>query len=216
MSEAGDAERREVGLRGLNVPSEAGDAERREVGLRGLNVPSEAEERAAMPRLWAGWRIPYILADDDERAKGHVDGLTLFEGIEQSGLDDSVTYIVWRGDRCFALLNAYPYTSGHLMVLPKKGVANLEDLDEETYAELFEGVRMAIVAVKKEFKPDGVNMGMNLGKASGAGVPDHLHVHVLPRWSGDTNFLTSVAEARVLPESLSDTWERLRRAWPER
>lgn len=190
------------------------DAERSEVGLRGLNVPSEAGS-AAMSRLWAGWRIPYILADDDTRSKGHVGGLTLFEGIEQSGLDDSVTYILWRGERCFALLNAFPYTSGHLMVLPKKGIENLEDLDDDTYAELFEGVRMGIAAVKKEYQPEGVNMGMNLGKASGAGVPDHIHVHVLPRWAGDTNFLTSVAEARVLPESLADTWKRLKAAWPE-
>lgn len=169
----------------------------------------------AMARLWAGWRIPYIPANDDERAKGHLEGLTLFEGIEQSGLDDSVTYILWRGERCFALLNAFPYTSGHIMVLPKKAAENVEDLDDETYIELFEGVRMGIAAVKAEYQPDGVNMGMNLGKASGAGVPDHMHVHVLPRWAGDTNFLTSVAEARVLPESLGDTWTRLKAAWPE-
>lgn len=167
-----------------------------------------------MPRLWSGWRIPYILADDDERSKGHVEGLTLFEGIEQSGLDDSVTYVLWRGEHCFALLNAYPYTSGHLMVLPKKAAVNVEDLDEDTYIELFAGVRMGIEAVKAEYQPDGVNMGMNLGRASGAGVPDHIHVHVLPRWSGDTNFMTSIAEARVLPESLGDSWKRLRAAWP--
>lgn len=166
-----------------------------------------------MARLWAGWRIPYILAADDERAKGHGDGLTLFEGIEQSGLPDSVTYVLWRGEHCYALLNAYPYTSGHLMVVPKAAAENLEDLAPEVFAELWEGVRMAVAAVKAEYQPDGVNVGMNLGKASGAGVPDHLHVHVLPRWSGDTNFMTSIAEARVLPESLSDSWQRLRDAW---
>jgi ATP adenylyltransferase len=169
----------------------------------------------AMSRLWAGWRIPYILADHDERSKGHIAGLTLFEGIEQSGLGDDTTYILWRGELCFALLNAYPYTSGHLMVLPKKAAVELEDLDDETYVELFDGVRQGIRAVKQAYAPEGVNMGMNLGRASGAGVPDHLHVHVLPRWPGDTNFMTSVAEARVLPESLSDTWERLRDAWPQ-
>lgn len=185
-----------------------------DAGPASLNTSHDVGDTAAMPRLWAGWRIPYILADEDERSKGHVEGLTLFEGIEQSGLDDSVTYVLWRGEHCFALLNAYPYTSGHLMVLPKKGVENLEDLDDLTYAELFEGVRMGIIAVKKEYQPDGVNMGMNLGRASGAGVPDHLHVHVLPRWAGDTNFLTSIAEARVLPESLADTWKRLKAAWP--
>ena len=170
--------------------------------------------REQMSRLWAGWRIPYILADDDERTKGHVEGLTLFEGIEQSGLPDEVTYILWRGEHAFALLNAYPYTSGHLMVLPKVAAENLEDLPADTFTELWEGVRMGVEAVKREYRPDGVNVGMNLGKASGAGVPDHLHVHVLPRWSGDTNFVTSIAEARVLPESLRDSWERLSRAWP--
>ncbi|MGI9604797.1 MAG: HIT family protein [Acidimicrobiales bacterium] len=170
--------------------------------------------RDTMARLWAGWRIPYILADDDERTKGHPEGLSLFEGIEQSGLDDSVSYVVWRGARAFALLNAYPYTSGHLMVLPKCAAENLEDLGADTYTELFEGVRMAIIAVKKAYQPDGVNMGMNLGRASGAGVPDHLHVHVLPRWSGDTNFVTSIAEARVLPESLAESWQRIVDAWP--
>ena len=175
-----------------------------------------AEGRATMDRLWAGWRLPYIQADDDERSKGHVPGLSLFEGIEQSELDDSITYVVWRGERCFALLNAFPYTSGHVMVLPKLAVADLEDLDGPTYAELFEGVRLAVRALKSAYEPDGVNVGMNLGRASGAGVPDHLHVHVLPRWSGDSNFMTSTAEARVLPESLGDTWKRLRTAWPDR
>ena len=167
-----------------------------------------------MARLWAGWRIPYILADDDERSKGHVDGRTLFEGIEQSGLGDEVTYVLWRGQHCFALLNAYPYTSGHLMVVPKKAAKNLEDLDPGTFTELWEGVRTAVEVVKSEYQPEGVNVGLNLGRASGAGVPDHLHVHVVPRWSGDTNFITSIAEARVLPESLEDSWSRLSRAWP--
>ena len=99
------------------------------------------------------------------------------------------------------------------MVLPKVAAENLEDLPPETFAELWEGVRMGVETVKAEYLPDGVNVGINLGKASGAGVPDHLHVHVLPRWSGDTNFVTSIAETRVLPESLSDTWERLSNAW---
>lgn len=169
-----------------------------------------------MTRLWAGWRIPYILADDDERSKSHIEGLTLFEGIAQSDLDDSVTYVLWRGEHSYALLNAFPYTSGHLLVVPKKAAANLEDLDAATYTELWEGVRMGVEAVKAEYRPEGVNIGMNLGRASGAGVPNHLHVHVLPRWSGDTNFLTSIAETRVLPESLKDTWTRLKNAWPIR
>ncbi len=172
--------------------------------------------RDQMSRLWAGWRIPYILKGDDERTQETPEGMTLFEGIGKSGLDDSVTYILWRGTHCYALLNAYPYSSGHLLVVPNEAAVNLEDLSAEAFAELWEIVQMGVVAVKAEYQPDGVNVGMNLGRASGAGVPDHLHVHVVPRWAGDTNFLTSIAEARVLPESLSDTWTRLKAAWPER
>ena len=184
-----------------------------------MTDPSELDNtlsgRDQMTRLWAGWRIPYILANADERAKDREEGATLFEGIGKSGLDDSITYIVFRGKRCFALLNAYPYSSGHLLVVPNEAAVHLEDLDAETHTELWEIVRMGVTAVKTEYQPDGVNVGINLGQASGAGVPDHLHVHIVPRWSGDTNFLTSVAEARVLPESLSDSWSRLKGAWPE-
>jgi ATP adenylyltransferase len=157
-----------------------------------------------LDRLWAGWRIPYIEAGDSARPVDRASGLSLFEGIEQSGLDDAETYVLWRGQHCFALLNAFPYISGHLMVLPKR----------DEHGELFSGVRDAVVAVKAAYACDGVNVGANLGEAAGAGVPDHLHVHVLPRWRGDTNFMTSIAEARVLPEPLSDTWRKLRAAWP--
>jgi ATP adenylyltransferase len=122
--------------------------------------------------------------------------------------------VVWRGERCSALLNAYPYSNGHLMVLPNRAVANLEDLDGDEHDELWVLVRDATVAVKAAYAPDGVNVGINLGKGAGAGVPDHLHVHVLPRWAGDTNFMTSVAETRVLPEPLGDSWSRLRAVWP--
>jgi ATP adenylyltransferase len=122
--------------------------------------------------------------------------------------------VLWRGRRCFALLNAYPYGSGHLMVLPKRAVADLESLEPDEHIELFAGVRDAVIAVKAAYRPQGVNVGINLGTAAGAGVPGHVHVHVLPRWAGDTNFITTVAEVRVLPEPLSDTWRKLRAAWP--
>ncbi len=170
--------------------------------------------RDQLARLWAGWRIPVYGADDDLRAQHIPDGMSLFEGIEQSDLADDVTYIVWRGETCFALLNAYPYNTGHVMVLPKRAVVDLDGLTAEESAELWAGVQMAHSAVKAAFKPQGVNIGINLGPASGAGVPNHLHVHVLPRWSGDTNFMTTVAEARVLPESLPDVWKKLKAAWP--
>ena len=145
---------------------------------------------------------------------GVPDGLTLFEAIEQSSLDDSETFIVHRGETCFVLLNAYPYTSGHMMVLPRRVVATLDGLEAAEHEELWATVRDAVAAVESAFSPGGVNVGLNLGPAAGAGVPGHLHVHVVPRWSGDTNFTTTTADLRVLPEALGDSWRRLREAWP--
>lgn len=141
-------------------------------------------------------------------------GRTLFERILTSDLSDQDSYVLWRGQRCAAVLNAYPYGTGHLMVLPTRAVAELEALDAEEASELWAGVTAAVRAVKAAYRPDGVNVGLNLGSAAGAGVPDHLHVHVLPRWSADSNFMTAVAETRVLPEPLGDTWRKLRAAWP--
>jgi diadenosine tetraphosphate (Ap4A) HIT family hydrolase len=165
-------------------------------------------------RLWAGWRIPYVENDGSADEIPRDPSKSLFEGIEQSGLPDAQTYVLWRGERCFALLNAFPYTSGHLMVLPKRAVPELELLDADEHTELWAGVRSAVVALKAAYRPEGINVGINLGAAAGAGVPGHLHVHVLPRWMADTNFTTAIAEARVLPESLSSTWRKLTDAWP--
>ena len=167
-----------------------------------------------LERLWAGWRIPYIEQDDEARARDIDPNRSLFESIEQSGLPDDESFVVWRGEHCFALLNAYPYTSGHLMVMPKRAIPDLELLTAAEQVELWSAVRDAVVAVKAAYHPEGVNVGMNLGTAAGAGVPDHLHVHVLPRWKGDTNFTTAVAELRVLPEALPVSWTRLTAAWP--
>lgn len=169
-------------------------------------------------RIWAGWRSGYIASvnDTDGRALApDDDGRSLFERIYESGESDEATHIVWHGQSCFAILNAYPYGSGHLMVLPKRAVADLEALDEPAYHELWEAVRSAVVAVKSAYDPDGVNIGVNLGRGAGAGVPDHVHVHVLPRWIADSNFMTAVAETRVLPEPLDVTWRKLRAAWPQ-
>ena len=160
--------------------------------------------------LWAGWRMRYIRGDADPIPEGK----TLFEAILESGRPDEETFILWRGAHCFALLNAYPYTSGHLMVLPKRGVPMLSDLSEDEYHELWHGVRLATEAITAAYEPMGMNVGANLGEGAGAGFPDHLHIHVLPRWDGDTNFMTAVANTRVLPEALIDSWLRIREAWP--
>jgi len=179
---------------------------------KSINNATHAE--GFMARMWAGWRLPYIRGNDDPRAHDVPEGLSVFEGIFRSNLPDESTYILWRGDSCFALMNAFPYTTGHLMVMPQRAIADLDGLGPDEYNELWQGVRAAVSALKTAFNPQGVNVGLNLGAAAGAGFPDHLHVHCVPRWSGDTNFMTTIAETRVLPEAIGDSWRRLRAAWP--
>lgn len=168
-----------------------------------------------LERLWAGWRAAYV-ADHVAGTADAVrrDGGSVFSRILASGAPDADTGIVWRGGRVFAILNRFPYGTGHLLVMPYREVAELEDLDDGEHAELWAAVRDAVVALKRAYRPDGVNVGANLGEHAGAGVPHHVHVHVLPRWSADSNFMTAVAETRVLPEALPDTWAKLRAAWP--
>ena len=155
------------------------------------------------------------MSGNDEGQKAtDVGEQTLFEAIEASGLPDEETFVVHRGPKCLALLNAYPYTSGHLLVVPRRAVDALAELTEDGHAALWSTVRDAVAAVEAAYSPGGVNVGLNQGAAAGAGVPGHLHVHVLPRWSGDTNFMTTTADTRVLPEALGQTWRRLVEAWP--
>lgn len=129
-------------------------------------------------------------------------------------LDDDEGYIVHRGPSCAVLLNAYPYCSGHMLVVPNRAVAELEQLSVAERHEMADLTSAAVSALRVAYRCDGVNVGTNLGEAAGAGVPSHLHTHVLPRWSGDTNFMTSVALTRVLPEPLDVSCSRLRAAWP--
>ncbi len=164
-------------------------------------------------RLWAGWRLPYLDASS-AHGGGDEKGTCIFCRILASDEPPEETYVVWRDDTSAVLLNAFPYTSGHLMVMPVRHVADLEDCSPEEAAALWQVVRDAVVAVRAAYSPEGLNVGANLGKAAGAGVPGHLHVHCVPRWSGDTNFMTALAETRVLPEALSSTLERVRAAWP--
>lgn len=166
-----------------------------------------------LDRLWAGWRAEYL---DSGGSGGPDDDGCVLCRIVESGQPDKETYVLRRQQHAIAVLNAYPYTSGHLMVLPRRHVADLEDVTNEEAAALWDLLTDAVRAVKAAYSPDGLNVGANLGRQAGAGVPGHFHVHCLPRWSGDTNFMTSVAEARVLPEALSATYERLTGAWPGR
>jgi len=167
----------------------------------------------ALERLWAGWRSAFVSAVA-------ADGPTpdcVFCAILASGLPDEDTHIVWRhpSGLVIGILNLYPYTSGHLMVMPTRHVGDLEALTGDESSALWAAMSDAVRALKAAYRPDAMNIGANLGEAAGAGVPGHFHVHVVPRWGGDTNFMTTVADARVLPEAITDTWRRLRAAWPQ-
>lgn len=167
----------------------------------------------ALEHLWAGWRHEYVSSATEAERSGD-DGGCVFCRIAASGDPSAGNGIVWRGRRTYAVLNAYPYASGHLLVLPLRHVETPAELQPEEGAELWSALVDALAAEKAAYEPDGANLGANLGRAAGAGIPRHLHFHVVPRWSGDTNFMTAVAGARVLPESLPVAWEKLHAAWP--
>ena len=161
-----------------------------------------------LERLWAGWRSEYVEG-------AHADEGCVFCRILASDEAGESTYIVRRDQHCAGVLNAYPYTSGPLMVMPVRHVGELEELDAAEAAGLWRELADAVRALKAGYSPDGLNVGANLGRSAGAGVPGHFHMHCVPRWNGDTNFMTTVAEARVLPESLPASYARLRDAWPD-
>ncbi len=169
-----------------------------------------------LDRLWAGWRSEYVA---DAAAGANLVGegsvfTRILAAVDRGELTDADAHVVHRGDTGFAILNAYPYGTGHLLVMPYREVGTLPELTGEESAELWRLLNEAVVAVTEAYRPQGVNVGFNLGSAAGAGVPNHLHGHVLPRWDADSNFMTTVAEARVLPEALSVTRARLAAAWP--
>jgi ATP adenylyltransferase len=126
---------------------------------------------------------------------------------------DQETLIVFRGRHNFVVLNRFPYTSGHLMVVPYAHVADLTNLDDETATELMALTRASERHIRSTYKPDGLNLGMNIGESAGAGIAGHIHMHVLPRWRGDANFLSTIGETRILPEELDITWQRLSKAF---
>ena len=167
----------------------------------------------SLEQLWAGWRHEYVAAAS---APAGDHGECVFCRIAGSGEPSEDNGVVWRGSLTLAVLNAYPYASGHLLVSPLRHVSTLADLTRAESAELWETVRAAAAALGTAYAPDGLNLGANLGRAAGAGIPRHLHLHVLPRWAGDTNFMTSVAAVRVIPESLPRSWKLLHEAWPTR
>jgi ATP adenylyltransferase len=150
-------------------------------------------------RLWSPWRLAYVTGSGE--SKGCVFCL---------GHQEATPLVLFRGETCFVILNLYPYNNGHLMVVPYRHVATLADSTPPELAELMLLTRRAEIALTEAYHPQGLNVGMNLGRPAGAGVVDHLHVHLVPRWTGDTNFMSVVGEVRVLPEDLEQTAARLR------
>lgn len=155
-----------------------------------------------MQYIWSPWRMTYIEKHKEEEGCVFCDA--------QAQPDGPDNLIVFRGDRAFVILNRYPYTSGHLMVVPYIHEPSLEGLDPAIRAEAIELVTRAIGVLQKVYRPEGFNIGINIGDAAGAGITDHIHLHIVPRWTGDTNFMSVVGNVRVLPEELSRTAERLR------
>jgi len=154
-----------------------------------------------MERIWAPWRIQYIQMEKPE-------GCILCEAPGQD--NDALNYILYRGNKNFIILNSYPYNPGHLMVTPYRHVANLEELTEEERHEHFEIVSRSIKVLRQVFSPGGFNIGINVGRVAGAGIVDHFHTHIVPRWQGDTNFMPVLADVRVLPEALAETYQKLK------
>ena len=173
----------------------------------------------SLGQLWAGWRHEYVTAAGAAEKAGAADAAgtdddCVFCRIVASGEPRAENGVVWRGGLSLAVLNAYPYASGHLLVTPLRHVSSLAELTTDESVDLWETTRVAAAALGTAYDPDGLNLGANLGRAAGAGIPRHLHLHVVPRWSGDTNFMTSVAGVRVIPQSLFESWRLLHDSWP--
>lgn len=158
-----------------------------------------------MEHLWSPWRMEYIMGNNPKSACIFCDALALEDG--------PANLIVTRSPLAFVMMNRYPYTSGHIMVIPTAHQPSLELLDAATRAALMEMVANGIQVLRRVYKPEGFNIGVNIGTAAGAGVADHVHVHIVPRWAGDTNFMSTLAGARVLPEALEDSYRRISEAW---
>jgi ATP adenylyltransferase len=156
-------------------------------------------------QLWAPWRLEYIKRADED------DGCIFCRAAEAA---DEESLVVHRGERTFALLNKYPYASGHLMVAPARHVGDFGELTGDEALEIHRLAATGVGALAEEYGPHGYNLGWNLGRVAGAGIVDHVHLHVVPRWLGDTNFMPVLADVRVMPEALAETRRRLRERWP--
>jgi ATP adenylyltransferase len=156
-----------------------------------------------LERLWAPWRFGYVQQADSQNLTGNI-----FVDLPALG-DDREALILHRGTTAYVLMNAYPYTSGHLLVAPFREVADIVDLGDDELLEVNQLVAQSVRWLREVYQPDGFNIGVNMGRAAGAGIPRHVHWHVVPRWSGDTNFMTTVGDVRVIPQDLRDAYDRI-------
>lgn len=162
-----------------------------------------------LERLWNGWRAQYV--------QGHAGrsdtGKSVFTDILESEIHDEDSHIVHRGVHSFVILNAFPYSPGHLLVLPYREVGELEQLTPDEHNEIWSTVTFGVRVLKAEYKPQGINVGINMGASAGGSIAQHIHVHIVPRWGGDTNFMVAIANTKILPEALDVTAARVRAAW---
>ena len=160
-----------------------------------------------MENLWAPWRLDYITSQHDSG------GCVFCKSPKNK--DDKQNHIIFRGTHCYVILNKFPYNNGHVMVLPYQHISDLLDLSEEADSECQELIKKTIKAIRRVFNPQGINVGLNLGIAAGAGIAEHMHYHILPRWQGDTNFMPVIAGVKVISESLDSAYFKLRQAFKE-
>jgi len=166
---------------------------------------TENSNSAKQSALWAPWRMEYIRRDKTDE-----DGCMFCRKAESSA--DRANYVIFRGEMGFALLNIYPYNNGHIMVAPYRHVGDLLDLNPEETTEMMNIVRLCLRALRETMAPQGFNVGFNLGQSAGAGIVDHIHLHIVPRWNGDTNFMPVLAGTDVIPQSLGEVYKLLRRS----
>ena len=159
-----------------------------------------------MEHIWSPWRMKYMRENQGSKSCIFCDAVEMEDGIEN--------LIVKRGRLAFVILNRYPYTSGHVMVVPYAHTATLAELDTDVLAEVMALIQQSIQTITTVYKPDGFNIGANLGTAAGAGIAGHIHFHVVPRWGGDTNFMTTACDVRVIPEDLGEALQHLKESWP--
>lgn len=163
-----------------------------------------------MKRMWSPWRAAYIETFTNPPRKKSKKSIFL-QALEAN--DDDKEFIVWRGKHCFVIMNRYPYNSGHMMIVPYRQVARFDDLTDTELLDIMRTARKAIQALDATMRPEGFNFGANLGRASGAGINDHIHFHIVPRWNGDTNFMPVLTDTKVISEDMRATLAKLRRAF---